>query len=203
MLRALQCTHCLGSGAGVGQSGGHGTPCSPHIPHLPQDHSWVFQRKRDDPSLLLGLCRSWRRMWMALGGSLIPFPGGFWGPGAGMSGFSLHIPPVLPSPSLCQQWPGGSGALGSHVCGKPKPPSPAPSGRAVPGLPNPGTETFCVHPGYFYPLTAACFLLSCGCFGAALPRRRDGSELVGFGGMSGWLGVVFPVPPFKTKAKGQ
>lgn len=91
-----------------------------------------------------------------------------------MSGFSQNIPPVLPSPSLCQRCPGALGALGSHVCGKAKLPSLAPSGPTVPGLPNPGTQTFCVHPGYFYPLTAACFLLS---FEAALSFQQDGSEL--------------------------
>lgn len=118
--------------------------------------------------MVLGLCRSWKRMWMALGEGLILFQGNL---GVQeLSGFSLHIPPVLSSPSLCQQWPGGLGALGSHVCGKLKLPSLAPSGPTVPGLPNPSTEAFSVHPGYFYPLTAACFLLSCKCFGAALPR---------------------------------
>lgn len=48
-----------------------------------------------------------------------------------------------------------------------------------------------MHPGYFYPLTAACFLLSCRCFGAALPRQQDGSELTGFEGMLRWLKVYF------------
>lgn len=57
---------------GEAEVGGHRTPCSPHIPHFPQDQSRVFQRRRHEPSLVLVLCRSWKRMWMALeGGSFV------------------------------------------------------------------------------------------------------------------------------------
>lgn len=34
---------------GAGSWGRLRTPCSPHIPHFPQDQSRVFQRRRDEP----------------------------------------------------------------------------------------------------------------------------------------------------------
>lgn len=82
--------------------GGHGTPCSPHIPHLPQDHSRVFLRMRDDPAMVLGLCRSWKRMQMAGSreGASFLFQGDF------------ASSCTSPQSFLAQQWPGGLGALG-------------------------------------------------------------------------------------------
>lgn len=84
---ALQCSHCLGLG---GPGGGHGTPCSPQIPLCPQELS-----RRDEPSLVLGLCRSCERSgWLWRGPH--SFPGGFWAPGAGI----LASPCTVPSPSF-------------------------------------------------------------------------------------------------------